>query len=148
MLAAKLASAAFGSPLLGRWGTNSHMSSQVYAPTSNSPEALESSRANTKEKHSTQNDFFPRGKTKQKQLFLIAAKRAYELSCGIFLHAILQIQSGCHYQKRFLWTDNQNSTIYYIASKRFPSLRKKPPVFNFAEGKKTTHTSLFYSQVL
>ena len=35
------ASAAFGCPLLGRWGTNSHASSQVYVPTSNSPEALE-----------------------------------------------------------------------------------------------------------
>lgn len=77
MLAAKWASAAFSSPLLGRWGTNSHMSSQVYAPRSNFPEALESGRANTKEKHPTQNYFFPRGKTKQKQLFFIAAKRAY-----------------------------------------------------------------------
>lgn len=77
MLAAKWASAAFGSPLLGRWGTNSHMSSQVYAPRSNSPEALESGRASTKEKHPTQNYFFPRGKNKQKELFFIAAKRAY-----------------------------------------------------------------------
>lgn len=114
MLAAKQASAAFGSPFLGRWGTNSHMSSQIYAPWSNSPEALESGRANTKEKYPTQNDFFPRGKTKQKQLFLIAAKRAYELPCRIFLHTILQMQSGCHYQKRFLWTDNQHSTVWYI----------------------------------
>lgn len=32
-------SAASSSLLLGRWGTNSHASSQVYVPTSNSPEA-------------------------------------------------------------------------------------------------------------
>lgn len=62
MLAAKLASAAFGSPLLGRWGTNSHMSSQVYAPTSNSPEALESSRANTKANIPPRMTSFPEGK--------------------------------------------------------------------------------------
>lgn len=84
MLAAKQASAAFGSPLLGWWRTNSHMSSQVYTPISNSPESLENGKANTKEKYPAQNDFFPRGKTKQKQLFFIAAKRAYQLPCRIF----------------------------------------------------------------
>lgn len=78
MLAAKWASAAFGSPLLGRWGTNSHMSSQVYAPRSNSPEALEPLAGPIQRKNIPPRiTFFPRGKTKQKQLFFIAAKRAY-----------------------------------------------------------------------
>lgn len=77
MLAAERTFAASGYPLPGRRGTNSHASSQVYVPTSNSPEALEAGRADTKEKHPRQNDFFPRGKTKQNELAFIAAKRAY-----------------------------------------------------------------------
>lgn len=39
ILDAEWASVASSSLLLGRWGTNSHASSQVYVPTSNSPEA-------------------------------------------------------------------------------------------------------------
>lgn len=88
ILAAEQASAASSSPLLGRWGTISHISSQVYVPTSNSPEALEAGTADTKEKHPMQNDFFPRGKKKAESTFLYSCQK----SILTFLQNILTYQ--------------------------------------------------------